>query len=170
MRPVESYIVSLLSIGEGWHNYHHAFPWDYRASEFGARFNGTTMLIDLLAYVGLVYDLRAAPEYMVKHRALKAGDGSHSLYGPMKEVMTNALAKKETQKKPTEAKTSETINEKNEAQDEIENESPSEMKNENEIKTKEDLSLAENPVSNVNLKNGETLIRRTIKPKQTIKK
>lgn len=83
MQPVESWIVALVSVGEGWHNYHHAFPWDYRASELGARFNITTRLIDALAFFGLAYDLRAAPEHMIKHRAVKAGDGSHPMYGHM---------------------------------------------------------------------------------------
>lgn len=82
---MQSQIVAFLALGEGWHNFHHAFPWDYRASEYGSRFNATTQIIDLLAYVGLVYDLKAAPAHMVKHRTLKAGDGSHPLYGVTEE-------------------------------------------------------------------------------------
>jgi len=31
----EAPIVSLLAMGEGWHNYHHVFPWDYKTGEFG---------------------------------------------------------------------------------------------------------------------------------------
>ncbi|CAG7833729.1 unnamed protein product, partial [Allacma fusca] len=31
--PVESKLVSILAAGEGWHNYHHAFPRDYKAAE-----------------------------------------------------------------------------------------------------------------------------------------
>lgn len=33
--PVENKMASMLSLGESFHNYHHAFPWDYRASELG---------------------------------------------------------------------------------------------------------------------------------------
>merc|ERR1719409_285337 len=35
--------VSLFAIGEGWHNWHHAFSWDYAAAELGAwsQFNPT---------------------------------------------------------------------------------------------------------------------------------
>lgn len=66
MKPVESRLVAFLSVGEGWHNYHHAFPWDYRAAEFGCRYSLTTMLIDVLAYFGQVYDLRTTPYQMVK--------------------------------------------------------------------------------------------------------
>ena len=28
--PVENRAVSLLALGEGFHNYHHTFPFDYR--------------------------------------------------------------------------------------------------------------------------------------------
>lgn len=33
--PVENLAVSLAALGEGWHNYHHVFPWDYKTSELG---------------------------------------------------------------------------------------------------------------------------------------
>lgn len=80
LKPVESEIVALLSIGEGWHNYHHAFPWDYRAAEFGSRYSVSTFIINVLAAAGLVYDLRTTPYTMVQYRALKAGDGSHRIF------------------------------------------------------------------------------------------
>ncbi|CAL7934093.1 unnamed protein product [Xylocopa violacea] len=34
----ENKMVPLLIAGEGWHNYHHAFPWDYRSSELSRLF------------------------------------------------------------------------------------------------------------------------------------
>lgn len=52
--PVESPIVSFLALGEGWHNYHHVFPWDYKTGEFGNyKLNVTTGFIDLCAKLGL---------------------------------------------------------------------------------------------------------------------
>lgn len=52
--------VSFFSGGEGWHNYHHAFPWDYAASESRAdvywRFNLARFWIDSFAALGWVYD------------------------------------------------------------------------------------------------------------------
>lgn len=47
---------SVISAGEGWHNYHHAYPYDYRASEFNwhGEWNPTTLLIDGLEVFGLV--------------------------------------------------------------------------------------------------------------------
>ncbi|KAJ8978384.1 hypothetical protein NQ317_008025 [Molorchus minor] len=35
IQPVENITVSLFAMGEGYHNYHHTFPWDYRAAEIG---------------------------------------------------------------------------------------------------------------------------------------
>lgn len=79
--PVESMVVAFFSVGEGWHNYHHAFPWDYRASELGSPLNITGFLIDLLANVGLVYDRREASHNMIKNRVMRTGDNSHKVYG-----------------------------------------------------------------------------------------
>lgn len=35
MQAKENRLVSFFTYGEGYHNYHHVFPWDYSASEFG---------------------------------------------------------------------------------------------------------------------------------------
>ncbi|KAK5650383.1 hypothetical protein RI129_001412 [Pyrocoelia pectoralis] len=81
LKPVECKIIGFISGGEGWHNYHHAFPWDYRAAEFGSRYSLTTFVINLLAVFGLAYDLKVAPYTMVQHRALHKGDGTHHIFG-----------------------------------------------------------------------------------------
>jgi len=54
--PAENPFVSLGAIGEGWHNWHHKYPFDYAASEFGVgrQFNPTKMFIDGCAMLGLV--------------------------------------------------------------------------------------------------------------------
>uniref|UniRef100_T1GQY6 Fatty acid desaturase domain-containing protein n=1 Tax=Megaselia scalaris TaxID=36166 RepID=T1GQY6_MEGSC len=48
--------------GEGWHNYHHTFPWDYRTAELGMPFNLTTHIIDFLASIGQVYERKTVSE------------------------------------------------------------------------------------------------------------
>jgi len=69
--------LSILTNGEGWHNYHHAFPWDYKAEEFGGNMtNLTTILLDMFAKIGWVYDRKAASSEIVKQVAKKHGDGS----------------------------------------------------------------------------------------------
>lgn len=74
--------VSVVSFGEGWHNYHHTFPWDYKTSELGKySTNITTAFIDLMATIGWAYELKSASVDMIKHRVIKTGDGSHELWG-----------------------------------------------------------------------------------------
>jgi stearoyl-CoA desaturase (Delta-9 desaturase) len=79
---VENTGVAIATFGEGWHNYHHVFPWDYRADEFGNyRFNVTTAFIDFFAKIGWAYDLKTTSKEMIKKRVAKTGDGSHQLWG-----------------------------------------------------------------------------------------
>lgn len=78
MKPTDNLGVAMASLGEGWHNYHHAFPWDYRTGELGTyRLNITTIFIHFFAYLGLAYDLKAASPSMIKKRAIRSGDGSY---------------------------------------------------------------------------------------------
>ncbi|XP_029160935.1 acyl-CoA Delta(11) desaturase-like [Nylanderia fulva] len=65
--PTDNASVSMITLGEGWHNYHHVFPWDYKAAEFGRDFSYTTALIEFCAYLGLAYDLKTASPEMVKN-------------------------------------------------------------------------------------------------------
>lgn len=75
--PVENKCVSLFSNGEGWHNYHHSFPWDYKASEYGAGNNFTTTVIEFFVKTGWAYDLKIASEEMVLKKVARSGDGPH---------------------------------------------------------------------------------------------
>ncbi|XP_076239714.1 acyl-CoA Delta-9 desaturase-like [Calliopsis andreniformis] len=75
--PTENRFVSLFAIGEGWHNYHHVFPYDYKTAELGNyRLNLTTAFLDFCARLGLAYDLKVVPEDVVRKRATRTGDGS----------------------------------------------------------------------------------------------
>jgi stearoyl-CoA desaturase (delta-9 desaturase) len=75
--PTESPTVAVLTGGEGWHNYHHTFPWDYKTGEFGKyRSNLTTGFLDLMAAIGWAYDLKTASEEMIMKRVNRTGDGS----------------------------------------------------------------------------------------------
>ncbi|XP_069702858.1 acyl-CoA Delta-9 desaturase-like [Periplaneta americana] len=76
IQPVESKFVSLITYGEGWHNFHHVFPSDYRASEFGRRYDLGTRVIEWLQRRGYAYDLRDTPQDLVDKWAKKFGDGS----------------------------------------------------------------------------------------------
>jgi stearoyl-CoA desaturase (delta-9 desaturase) len=80
MKPAQNKFVSVAALGEGWHNYHHVFPWDYKSDELsGYTTNLTTLVIDLFCWLGLAYDPRKVPEDVVFNRIVRTGDGSHPL-------------------------------------------------------------------------------------------
>lgn len=93
---METRFVDTLSFGEGWHNYHHAFPWDYRAAELGIRYSPTTFVIDCLAKLGLVYDLKTASSNLIKHKIKNCGDGTHPTNQPKEANELDPLYKKLT--------------------------------------------------------------------------
>lgn len=73
--------MSLCALGEGWHNYHHVFPWDYKAAEIPWKINFTTFLIDMFAKIGWAYDLKQPSEELIRKTIERHGDGSHSKFG-----------------------------------------------------------------------------------------
>merc|ERR1711970_1251782 len=72
--PTENMFVSLLAMGEGFHNYHHTFPYDYSTSEWGYTLNTTTRLIDMMAWLGQAYGMRTASKDIVEARAARTGE------------------------------------------------------------------------------------------------
>ncbi|XP_023246138.1 acyl-CoA Delta(11) desaturase-like isoform X2 [Copidosoma floridanum] len=82
INPAQNRGVAIFALGEGWHNYHHVFPWDYKTSELGTYgFNFTTAFIDFFSRIGWAYDLKTVSMDMVKKRVERTGDGSHELWG-----------------------------------------------------------------------------------------
>lgn len=77
INPRENPLVAFGAIGEGFHNYHHTFPYDYTASEFGVRHNLTTCFIDLMYYLGLASDCKRVSKDTILARKMRTGDGSH---------------------------------------------------------------------------------------------
>ncbi|XP_066157255.1 acyl-CoA Delta-9 desaturase-like [Euwallacea fornicatus] len=75
--PVENLAVSIAALGEGWHNFHHVFPWDYKTGELGNRWNPSTKFIDFFAKLGWAYELKSVSAQMIARRAKRSGDGSH---------------------------------------------------------------------------------------------
>ncbi|XP_065341236.1 acyl-CoA Delta-9 desaturase-like [Cloeon dipterum] len=86
LMPSENQYVSLVALGEGWHNYHHVFPYDYRSSEMNHFLNPTKKFIELMAKIGLAYDLRTPSDELVRKRVLRTGDGSHETWGTVDGV------------------------------------------------------------------------------------
>ncbi|XP_012225574.1 acyl-CoA Delta(11) desaturase-like isoform X2 [Linepithema humile] len=77
LKARENIGVAIVANGEGWHNYHHAFPWDYRNAELGFHsLNLAAGFIELMAWLGLAYNLKTpSPEIIEKYCANK-GDGT----------------------------------------------------------------------------------------------
>ncbi|GAB0097146.1 hypothetical protein DMENIID0001_127520 [Sergentomyia squamirostris] len=83
--PAQNQFVSFFGLGEGWHNYHHTFPWDYRTAELNTPFNFSTTVIDFCAKRGWIYDLKFCKEESMKRRIERTGDNSHPKYGNPEE-------------------------------------------------------------------------------------
>jgi stearoyl-CoA desaturase (delta-9 desaturase) len=79
INPSENKFVAAVALGEGWHNYHHTFPWDYKTAELGHyQYNYTKLFLDTMAKIGWAYDLKTVPKAIVLQRVQRTGDGSHS--------------------------------------------------------------------------------------------
>ncbi|GLG94870.1 Acyl-CoA Delta(11) desaturase [Gryllus bimaculatus] len=104
INPAENLGVAIGAMGEGWHNYHHVFPWDYKAAELGNyRANFTTAFIDFFARIGWAYDLKTVPVSMIQRRVERTGDGSHEVWGwgdkdmPQEDIDGAVIEKRKTQ-------------------------------------------------------------------------
>jgi len=51
-------ILALLTYGEGYHNYHHAFQWDYRNGIRWWHYDPTKWMIQICAWIGLTRELK----------------------------------------------------------------------------------------------------------------
>lgn len=61
----DSWFVSLFTFGEGYHNYHHKFQWDYRNGIKWFAFDPSKWIINFLSYFGFAYNLKKAKEYLI---------------------------------------------------------------------------------------------------------
>ena len=56
LRAFENWFTALVAVGEGWHNWHHAYPYDYAAAQDGImlQWNPSKAFIDTMAWCGQV--------------------------------------------------------------------------------------------------------------------
>lgn len=88
INPVEIKPVSLVVLGEGFHNYHHTFPWDYKTAELGDySLNFSKIFIDFMAAIGWAYDLKTVSQEVIQKRVKRTGDGSHPVWGPDDDIV-----------------------------------------------------------------------------------
>ena len=62
----DSWISAFLTMGEGYHNYHHRFPGDYRNGIRWYHFDPGKWLLWTLSKLGLASDLKRAPREMIE--------------------------------------------------------------------------------------------------------
>ena len=67
---VDNYLISLLTYGEGYHNYHHTFSQDYRNGIYWYHFDPAKWLIWGLWKLGLAYDLKKVNDYRIAKQML----------------------------------------------------------------------------------------------------
>lgn len=67
----DSFVMALFSYGEGYHNYHHYFPSDYRNGIKWYQFDPTKWMIKIASYIGLARDLKKVPQRMINEAISK---------------------------------------------------------------------------------------------------
>jgi stearoyl-CoA desaturase (delta-9 desaturase) len=67
----DSLLTALVSMGEGYHNFHHTFPADYRNGIWGCQFDPTKWALRALAAVHLARRLRRTPRLLVVRARLR---------------------------------------------------------------------------------------------------
>lgn len=90
----DNWVLALLAFGEGWHNYHHAFPNDYRNGVRAFDWDPSKWMIWSMSKMGIAYDLkRVSPTAMWNKRvdALLAYKGCPSTRADLLATTRNSL-------------------------------------------------------------------------------
>ncbi|MGB1049051.1 MAG: fatty acid desaturase [Rhodothermales bacterium] len=69
---VNNFILSILTFGEGYHNYHHTFAGDYRNGVRWWQFDPAKIVIWTLSKIGLARDLKKVNQLTIKRRLVAA--------------------------------------------------------------------------------------------------
>jgi len=69
--PRDHFITALITLGEGYHNFHHEFPKDYRNAIKFWQYDPTKWVIRTLAFFGLTYNLHQFPDNEVRKGCLQ---------------------------------------------------------------------------------------------------
>ncbi len=93
----DNWLWSWLTFGEGYHNYHHQFPLDYRNGVRLYQFDPTKWLIRGLSYLGLTTNLRRIPYYRIiqarieTHKQLTAAKPRQQLLEQLQESILQII-------------------------------------------------------------------------------
>merc|ERR1712000_80462 len=72
--PRDSFITALLTLGEGYHCFHHEFPQDYRNAIKWYQYDPTKLFVRFCAFFGLAYNLHRFPENEIYKGALQIAE------------------------------------------------------------------------------------------------
>ncbi len=103
----DNWITALFTYGEGFHNFHHQFPLDYRNGIRFYHYDPSKWLIKALSYFGLARDLKQISEHKIIQYKVRADEkrileaGSSESYAefvktyvdPIKEMITQLLGR-----------------------------------------------------------------------------
>ncbi len=84
---VDNYILCMLTFGEGYHNYHHTFAYDYRNGIKWYHFDPTKWLIWTLHKLGLAKGLRKVEEARISKAMIK--EHKRALIEKLQKAVTN---------------------------------------------------------------------------------
>ena len=69
IKACENLFTSFFALGEGWHNWHHKYPWDYAASENNIfKINITKYFIDICCLMGLAWNRKTVQKNFMKKK------------------------------------------------------------------------------------------------------
>ncbi len=68
--PRDHFFTALVTVGEGYHNFHHQFPMDYRNATKWYQYDPTKWFIIAMKKCGLASDLKEFPEQQVQQGIL----------------------------------------------------------------------------------------------------
>ena len=92
-----SMVLSLITLGEGWHNNHHAYPASANSGFFWWEIDITYYVLKVLSWVGIVKDLKRPPLARLEGRRVDGGGSEEGMEDPMAGLIS---AVKLRQKEP----------------------------------------------------------------------
>ncbi len=87
-----SFLISLFTCGEGWHNNHHYYQSSAKQGFFWWEFDPSYYVLKSLSWVGLVSDLRKPPQRALYKERIKEGNFDLGMFGAQWAKATQALS------------------------------------------------------------------------------
>lgn len=81
-----SFLLALITFGEGWHNNHHRFPGSERQGFFWWEVDFTHYGLKFMEWLGLVWDLRTPPAWLLRPGRLEFEAATPGARGALREL------------------------------------------------------------------------------------